>query len=274
MRHLLPTRTDAERAWRMARYWTTVAWNHVPPNRGRSIWILGHPRTGTNWLCRVLGHYFAYRIDGAESDSVPVLSPVILHLHRFATVPHRTVYTLRDGRDVMLSYYFKSAASLPTRNPRVWRQAQGFCPKPFTAEHVRENLPGFIRFLGEANRSSSLPYAEHVRRARRLGLFTVRYEDMLRDAESQVARAVRHLGAEPDADRVKESLEETSFERRTGRKRGVEDPSGVARKGIAGDWRNHFTREAAEALDRYAGDVLIESGYAANHSWVDEVPAR
>ncbi len=83
-----------------------------------------------------------------------------------------------------------------------------------------------------------------------------------------------HLtGAEPDMHRVREVLEATSFEKRTGRKRGQQDLSWPSlRKGVAGDWKNLFTREAAELFDRYAGETLVEDGYEPDRSWVERVP--
>ncbi len=47
----------------------------------------------------------------------------------------------------------------------------------------------------------------------------------------------------------------------------------MLRKGQAGDWRNHFTREAAEIFDRYCGDMLISTGYEPDHEWVRRLPA-
>ncbi len=40
------------------------------------------------------------------------------------------------------------------------------------------------------------------------------------------------------------------------------------RKGIAGDWRNYFNKEAREILHHYAGRELIRLGYEKDASWV------
>ena len=45
----------------------------------------------------------------------------------------------------------------------------------------------------------------------------------------------------------------------------------VGRKGVAGDWRNHFTPEAAHVFDSIAGELLVESGYEPDRSWVERV---
>lgn len=259
----------------LSRYWLTVAWNLVPPNRQRSIFVLGHPRTGTNWLCRVLSHYFGIARYVARDRPLPVLTPVTLHLHRFVVVPSRTIYVLRDGRDISVSYYHKVVNTM-AKGSEVVQALRAFCPEPLTHENVQANLPGFIRFQFEEKTLGSIPYDRHVRRAARAGYYSVRYEDLLENGDDVLSGIVRHLtAAEPDAERVRETLEATSFEKRTGRKRGQQDlawPS--VRKGIAGDWKNQFTREAAVVFDRYAGEVLVESGYEPDRSWVGRVPER
>lgn len=262
------------RRWaRMGRYWSTVAIAHLPPNRSRSIFVLGHPRTGTNWFCRVASAYFELPIYVAGDRSLPAFGPVVLHLHRFAVVPSRTVYMMRDARDVVVSYYHKALNSLP-RSSVAWAGMQRHCPAPLEHDRVRENIAGFVEFLFETNRTATIPYREHVREARKRGLYTVRYEDMLATPETAIAGAVRFLSGKPaDPERVAAVVRATSFEARTGRRRGEEDLSAPSvRKGVAGDWRNHFTRRAGEILDRYTGDALVEAGYAESRDWYASLP--
>ena len=76
------------------------------------------------------------------------------------------------------------------------------------------------------------------------------------------------LGTPVDEARLIHSIEAHSFEAVTGRERGSESSGDFARKGIAGDWRNVFTRESAEVFEAYAGDVLIRCGYEADNVWV------
>jgi len=39
------------------------------------------------------------------------------------------------------------------------------------------------------------------------------------------------------------------------------------RKGIVGDWKNHFSKEARKLFDELAGEQLIMLGYEAGHDW-------
>jgi len=57
----------------------------------------------------------------------------------------------------------------------------------------------------------------------------------------------------------------------SGREPGSEDQTAELRKGIVGDWRNHFTREAAEVFERHAGKELLLLGYETSADWVSTV---
>jgi hypothetical protein len=84
-------------------------------------------------------------------------------------------------------------------------------------------------------------------------------------------RVLRELvGSEPDLTRLERAVKKNSFEEKTKRARGDESKGNFLRKGIAGDWKNAFTPEAARVFDAYAGDLLIELGYERDHSWVDQ----
>lgn len=253
-----------------SRYWGTVAISCLPPNRYRSIFVLGYPRTGTNWLCTILNQYFEIPISEPWLRKWPATEPVILHLHRYLIVPRRTIYMIRDPRDIVISHYHKILVE-PDSEART-RVGQ-FCDAPLVHDNLRLNLPNFIRYLFEGVVPSTISLDRHLRKARSLGLYTTRYEDLLERGEETLSGIVEHLSGKPaDLQRVRKTLEATSFEKHTGRKPGEEDPSQVvARKGVAGDWKNQFTPEAARTFDRFAGDLLIEFGYETDHSWVGQV---
>jgi hypothetical protein len=100
----------------------------------------------------------------------------------------------------------------------------------------------------------------------------VRYEELLTDCHASLAQAVTTLLGEPaDSDRVRNTVQRFTFARQSGRKPGSEDAASVVRKGVAGDWKNHFTRDAARVFDRYCGDALIELGYEQDRSWIDRI---
>ena len=65
-----------------------------------------------------------------------------------------------------------------------------------------------------------------------------------------------------------------SFEKQAGRIPGQGDPNSLMRKGIVGDWRNWFTREAGEVFDHYCGETLVRLGYEADRKWFENLPLQ
>jgi hypothetical protein len=100
---------------------------------------------------------------------------------------------------------------------------------------------------------------------------------LLRKPDHELTRLLDFLGLARDPVILDRMKERSSFEYITGRKRGQADNSKFYRKGIAGDWRNHFTREDMDLFAAEAGDLLVELGYESSAdpaSWspADSIP--
>jgi hypothetical protein len=80
----------------------------------------------------------------------------------------------------------------------------------------------------------------------------------------------RHLGITHQLTEasLKRILERHAFARKTkGRHPGEEDINSHYRKGIPGDWLNHFTPALAEAFASEYGPLLIKLGYEEDQQW-------
>jgi hypothetical protein len=98
------------------------------------------------------------------------------------------------------------------------------------------------------------------------------YESLRRDPVPTLKGALERFLDEPvDEARLQKSVDRYEFKRVSGREAGSEDRKAFTRKGVAGDWINHFSREAAEIFDHFAGQTLIDLGYEADHSWIERV---
>jgi hypothetical protein len=90
----------------------------------------------------------------------------------------------------------------------------------------------------------------------------VRYEGLLHRPGVEIGRLLEFLGVDPAEETARRCVEAASFEKLSrGRKRGEEDPSSFFRKGVAGDWKNTFTRRDREIFDVEAGELLTRLGY-------------
>jgi hypothetical protein len=96
----------------------------------------------------------------------------------------------------------------------------------------------------------------------------VRYEDLLVRPNEEVERLLGFLGVDTDETLVEHCVGSASFQRLSkGRRRGQEDPSSFYRKGIAGDWKNHFSQEDRRVFKEEAGELLIRLGYEDDLDW-------
>jgi hypothetical protein len=64
-------------------------------------------------------------------------------------------------------------------------------------------------------------------------------------------------------------VQSSRFQNLAGRRRpGQEDVRSHYRKGVAGDWVNHFTARHVEEFKRRYNDLLLKLGYEKNADWV------
>ena len=101
----------------------------------------------------------------------------------------------------------------------------------------------------------------------------IRYESM-KDNQAAVLRQVfDYLGCESSEPVIAECIERATFEKMSGRQVGDDaQPLAKARKGIAGDWKNYFTRRDGQLFDELAGDLLIKLGYEQDRNWIQSLP--
>jgi hypothetical protein len=205
----------------------------------------------------------------------PNFESCVLHGH----VLHNRLLTnavcvLRDGRDVMVSAYYHRLFRHEIHGPKFIERTRSRVP--FTDyENVEKNLPAFIEYMFEREARGFMKFRwdEFAESWLGRGVPIVRYEDLLRDPVNAMSAALASLlHEEPDRARVTGAVDQFSFANVAKRKPGTENIRSFLRKGIAGDWRNKFTREACEVFDHYAGNTLISLGYEADRSWVSEQP--
>lgn len=238
-----------------------------------------YPKSGGTWLSKMLADVLD--LPCPQHAVLPIGFASVMHNHwGYNKNRRRTVYLMRDGRDVMVSSLFHELrqyrqpdhaeyAGVASRLPAVF--GKGFDPAD-----TKGLLPRYIELNFKRPLGNRTNWADHIRQwyapAERPWLAYVKYEELLEDCAAHLSRIVETLsGREPEPWRVEMAVEKYSIARQTGRKAGQEDRSHFIRKGVAGDWRNHFTPEAAEVFDRLAGDELIMLGYEPDRSWIATV---
>lgn len=145
----------------------------------------------------------------------------------------------RDGRDVVVSSRF------------------------FTENHLKRNSWSLRRSIMKwrAEIEAQLQYRE------RFGIFTCSYEKLLENGKAVATELFEYLKLPRHEETIDAILARTTFKSLTGRNAGEEARDRFIRKGVSGDWQNHFTREDKKDFKELAGDLLIKLGYERDYNW-------
>jgi hypothetical protein len=153
--------------------------------------------------------------------------------------PHaRLIVIYRDGRDVVTSDQF------------FLRDYGG---KPFD--------------FAEGVRAWRRDMEAHLSNAERGPVFACAYERLLEDGAPVVRELFEFLDLPQDNALIDDLVKRSSFRFYAGRDPGQEDRKRFYRKGIAGDWKNHFGDEEKRVFKDLAGDMLVRLGYEKDLAW-------
>jgi hypothetical protein len=96
----------------------------------------------------------------------------------------------------------------------------------------------------------------------------VRYEELLADTTTTFREVVRLFDLSDDSATIDSIVEAHRFENLSGgRSRGDDEDDSFFRKGVSGDWENHFTQDLKDRYKEEAGQALIELGYESDMTW-------
>lgn len=239
-------------------------------------YVCEFPKSGGTWLGKMMA--CALDVSFPQQPALPIGIPAVVHNHWKPTLGlNHCVYLVRDGRDIMVSMYFHymrdiqhASGDLDYRRKRS--SLESYLDQHYDPSDIKANLPGFMRWQFEHPTSTRLNWPQHVRGWMAIpGIHSVRYEDLRLDTIREITRITKACGHDISAEVIALAVKRYDFLVVTGRRPGEEDRSSFVRKGIIGDWRNHFTREAASVFDEYAGDVLVTLGYEPDRTWVASV---
>lgn len=234
-------------------------------------------KTASQWFRRVLRDPIVYRHTGwdvvpyrelglsrARIDRPTPRHAVAAHLYvdypTYASMEkpdkHRTFFILRDPRDCAVSWYFSMRNS---HNPK-FELVQELRAELRAIDDEQDGLKHMITRMGqfgffETQRSwVRAPRSEHLR--------VLRYEDFARDNEQFLADLLHFLEVDLAPSEFEELVERHSFARRAGgRRAGVADEHHHYRKGVEGDWVNHFDDAVSAHFEAVAGPIVTDLGY-------------
>ncbi len=156
----------------------------------------------------------------------------------------RMISTTRDGRDCYVSLWFHL---YPEREPLAAENRADFVSR------IQGHATTWRDTMAKFQRDAS----EHPGRH-----FAIRYESLLDDAEGEMTRLFEWFGCDASQATVAEVVARNAFAILSGgRSPGEADAKSFLRKGIAGDWKNHFDDECDRLYREVAGEALAAAGY-------------
>jgi len=228
------------------------------------IFIAGYPKSGNTWFQDlVAGIVFGVVSDKSHpklvNDLVPDVhedesyykryqTPTFFKTHHKPLPQYRNVvYLLRDGRDVMVSYwhYVKALQRKEIDFLTMVQSGKDLYPCKWH-EHVAAWM---------AN-----PYGARM--------IVIKYEDLLTEPVRQLERFCAFSGIEADTSHLEMISGGTSFQKLQDRERrkGVISDQWpkeklFRRRGVAGSFRDEMPEEVLRAFLAEAKDTLVEHGY-------------
>lgn len=229
------------------------------------ILVTEFPKSGASWLAQMLAKSTGYPFPRQE---FPPFGKALYHGHRIGVRSKGPVVVVwRDPRDIMVSWYYHTLVESDKNHPGFVAQFRSRL-KFDNVEDIRTNLPKFIDFNFKTPISPRFSFNDFFDYwYERPAAIDCRYEDLLIAPLETLIRVSNGLGFPLDPARAQQIVNEFSFQQQAKRAPGKENTASYLRKGVAGDWRNHFSDEAITVFRRHIGPRLIALGYEKGEVW-------
>ena len=228
-----------------------------------------HWKAGSQWIHRILreccpGRCLPPDANNEHVNRFPIRASLI-YPTVYATrerldqlmppCPVRRFVVIRDLRDAIVSWYFSVNCNHPTMPSIVQRRA---------ALQSLSEEDGLCSTIQEGQ-----PIADIIRSWLGAEDPLIRYEDLLCDDEAILTKVlIDHCRLPVERAWLAKVVRDSRFEKLSGgRQRGQEDIAAPKRKGVVGDWRNHFTDRVKDTFKRQFGDLLVAAGYERGDNW-------
>uniref|UniRef100_A0A667XTA8 Sulfotransferase n=1 Tax=Myripristis murdjan TaxID=586833 RepID=A0A667XTA8_9TELE len=210
--------------------------------REDDILLVAYPKCGFNWMVGVLRKIRAIETR-SEPESRMTPSPRLLgtHLHpdnipaSFYTKKTKMLVIFRNPKDTLVSFYHFSNNSLVLQSGLSW--------DTFFSQFLMGDVPWGSYF------DHALAWEKRIDDA---SVMIVTYEELKQDLSEGVRQISSFLGFSLTDAQIQKISEDSTFKAMKESSAHSHGTLGSIffRKGEVGDWRNHFTAEQSQEMDR------------------------
>jgi hypothetical protein len=251
---------------------THPEWPHL-------LFIAGLPKSGTTWLAQLLEELhpykpaFIYDPDDCNLDHnicndifahLPSNMYYVMKLHTHYSPANmkvldqfeiKPVVMYRDLRDQCVSRYFHVLNDVKHRHHDQYNST----PKDQAMSH---NIDLTIEYY--------LPWVDNWRSIiseQPNRFYEVKYETLRANPVTTLSGVLDFFGITLSQDKVESIVQTVASRTKFDIKENLSTRAGTARKGIIGDWRNHFNEDHVKLFKEKCGQHLINLGYEKDLNW-------
>jgi hypothetical protein len=225
------------------------------------ILVSEYPKSGGNWIVGLIGDALGLAKrdiyhTGAElfdlrkhpwytgASDFGFKGSCVIKSHEYPTSSFvqfsaRHIHLVRDGRDVVVSKYFFE---------------RDFCVANGIYENFEESLDAYVsRVAAEWN--------DFVLSWLNVDVLCLKYEDFLRSPLGALEGALSSLGIETSEARLSAAVSSNTKEMIQAALIPLFPKGTFVRKGVSGDWRNHFEQRHLDAFRGAAREAMERLGY-------------
>jgi len=235
-----------------------------------SVFHVTHWKAGSQWISSVLKYAAPKRFVrpksgvagplGGPFERGKIYAPVYAPYSRFKQfVPddaaNRTFVVIRDPRDTLISWYFSLMYSHPQDTDHVRRERHDLL--------ALSRSDGLALMTGKHLQEVMWIQREWIRAGARI----FRYEDFVND-EQETFKQLFDFCDLSACDALRRLIVfRHSFRVRTWWRMGRENTRSHLRKGMPGDWKNHFDDDLKKLFKAQYGETLALAGYENDDAW-------
>ena len=250
------------------------------------LFIAGLPKSGSTWIEKMVSSYDGYHeyllpaiakhelaTGGSHDFEMPIdmfehlqHALVLTKMHCHGSINNVNVleksdinYVVlhRDLRDVAVSYHYY-VQNTP------WHPEHKF--------HVQTTVQDGLHVFANRMLPSYVPWVESwAINANPERSIQIKYEEMLENPIKGMTQIATLFELDNSIDTIEAIVDAHSFKKMSGgRTRGESSTTAFARKGVSGDWVNHFTPKLREAYGKQLSEFLIKYGYERDDAWITE----